>query len=121
MSENSTNNEKYRCKSKGIKRCQNFKLEMYLFLIHFKEVNEHIQNGCKSELKSTTNAHVNECSFNGCKTREVIPIVCNGCKMKFCIRHRFDLDHDCSMRLQMTQDKKKKQKIQVIIHVLSFK
>lgn len=37
----------------------------------------------------------NQCSMKGCKKKEGVPIVCDQCKMNFCLRHRHSVDHSC--------------------------
>ncbi|GMR32353.1 hypothetical protein PMAYCL1PPCAC_02548 [Pristionchus mayeri] len=36
------------------------------------------------------------CSFNGCRSAESIKVVCPGCEVNFCLKHRLDVDHGCS-------------------------
>lgn len=33
--------------------------------------------------------------MKGCKKKEGVPIVCDQCKMNFCLRHRHAIDHSC--------------------------
>ena len=35
------------------------------------------------------------CSFETCKTKELISISCQQCKLNFCVQHRLQLDHKC--------------------------
>lgn len=57
-------------------------------------VNHHINRGCpKIEEKKVFK---NECSFRGCKKKELIPIQCQICLLSFCIKHRLEQDHSCA-------------------------
>jgi predicted nucleic acid binding AN1-type Zn finger protein len=37
----------------------------------------------------------NQCTMKGCKKKEVVPVICDQCRMNFCLRHRHALDHSC--------------------------
>lgn len=39
--------------------------------------------------------NANRCSLQGCKIKEMIPVVCKECKKNYCLRHRFPDDHKC--------------------------
>ena len=46
--------------------------------------------------KSATKAvYTNECAMPRCKKKEVVPFTCNICQKNFCIKHRFETDHNC--------------------------
>jgi hypothetical protein len=68
-------------------------------------VNEHINQGCKS--KAAQQVYANGCTFKGCTKRELVPIVCQNCRLQFCIRHRLEADHTCAPKLPKKQSKKK--------------
>ena len=53
---------------------------------------QHIRAGCPSaQVKTKQNA----CTFKGCREKEFVPINCKLCKKPFCLKHRFEADHDC--------------------------
>lgn len=59
-------------------------------------VNKHIDAGCPKEQGSSTGpAFSNICSLKGCSKKELVPIVCPECTLKYCIRHRLAADHQC--------------------------
>ncbi|MPC59539.1 AN1-type zinc finger protein 2B [Portunus trituberculatus] len=39
--------------------------------------------------------YTNKCSADGCKTKEMIPVLCESCRQNYCLRHRHPSDHDC--------------------------
>ncbi|CAH2227391.1 jg16560, partial [Pararge aegeria aegeria] len=41
----------------------------------------------------------NKCSYKGCKTKEMVPLVCAECSLNFCLRHRHTADHTCDGKL----------------------
>lgn len=55
-------------------------------------VNEHMENNCKNKKKKI---YTNKCSADGCKTKEMIPVLCDSCRQNYCLRHRHPTDHDC--------------------------
>uniref|UniRef100_A0A1L8DAH8 AN1-type domain-containing protein n=1 Tax=Nyssomyia neivai TaxID=330878 RepID=A0A1L8DAH8_9DIPT len=55
-------------------------------------VGRHIDESCRSEKKRI---FTNNCSFAGCRQKELVPILCGDCKRNFCIRHRHFNDHQC--------------------------
>ena len=55
-------------------------------------VDIHIQNGCQT---TQTQIYRNECQFNNCNKRELVPITCKQCRGTYCIKHRSELDHNC--------------------------
>ncbi|XP_045110165.1 AN1-type zinc finger protein 2A-like isoform X2 [Portunus trituberculatus] len=55
-------------------------------------VNEHMENNCKNKKKKI---YTNKCSADGCKTKEMIPVLCESCRQNYCLRHRHPSDHDC--------------------------
>ncbi|KAF8383410.1 hypothetical protein PRIPAC_72552 [Pristionchus pacificus] len=46
------------------------------------------------------------CSLNGCHSAESIKVVCPGCELNFCLKHRLDFDHSCP-----SLQKEKKEKV----------
>ncbi|KAJ8323869.1 zinc finger, AN1-type domain [Batrachochytrium dendrobatidis] len=61
-------------------------------------VNDHINAGCPDPGTSTSEkAYTNPCSMQGCSKKELVPILCQKCLKPFCIRHRLEADHKCSI------------------------
>nr|CAG4651205.1 EOG090X0APF [Simocephalus serrulatus]SVE94408.1 EOG090X0APF [Simocephalus serrulatus] len=59
-------------------------------------VSDHIDRDCQSDpAKQKRKVFGNQCSMKGCKKKEGVPIVCDQCKMNFCLRHRHAVDHSC--------------------------
>nr|CAG4649560.1 EOG090X0APF [Scapholeberis mucronata]SVE93788.1 EOG090X0APF [Scapholeberis mucronata] len=59
-------------------------------------VGDHIDRDCQSDpAKQKRKVFGNQCSMKGCKKKESIPIVCDQCRMNYCLRHRHTLDHSC--------------------------
>ncbi|XP_017784445.1 PREDICTED: AN1-type zinc finger protein 2A-like [Nicrophorus vespilloides] len=59
-------------------------------------VGAHIDNDCQSDpAKNRRQIFVNKCSKKGCKTKEVIPVICNDCRKNYCLKHRHTSDHAC--------------------------
>ena len=58
-------------------------------------VDAHIRAGCPT---ASTKSRKNACSFKGCREKEFMPISCKLCKRPFCLKHRFESDHDCPLR-----------------------
>ncbi|KAL1488932.1 hypothetical protein ABEB36_014718 [Hypothenemus hampei] len=62
-------------------------------------VGSHIDSDCQSDpAKSHRKVFTNKCSFKKCRTKEVIPVICNQCSLNFCLKHRHSLDHNCEGR-----------------------
>ena len=40
-----------------------------------------------------------ECSLSGCSNRELLDIICEACKKRFCLQHRHAADHTCEQTL----------------------
>lgn len=59
-------------------------------------VSEHIDRDCQSD-KAVKKRKVfaNKCSKKGCKQKELMPLICDSCRLNFCLKHRHSLDHDC--------------------------
>jgi len=56
------------------------------------QLDEHIEKGCPPPSK----ARVNGCSVKGCKKKELMPIKCAKCRQNYCLRHRLEMDHNCT-------------------------
>ncbi|XP_070552498.1 AN1-type zinc finger protein 2B-like [Ptychodera flava] len=60
------------------------------------KVSDHIDRDCQSDpAKKKRKAYANKCSVKGCKQRELIPVVCDSCRLNFCLKHRHQQDHKC--------------------------
>lgn len=59
------------------------------------KVNQHIERGCPKEPSTGHKAYVNECSQQGCKKKEAIPVRCPMCAQSFCLAHRLESRHNC--------------------------
>lgn len=63
-------------------------------------VSNHIDSDCQSDpAKQKRKVFTNKCSFKSCKTKEVIPIVCDECTYNYCLKHRHTTDHNCGGKL----------------------
>ncbi|XP_059046712.1 AN1-type zinc finger protein 2A-like [Achroia grisella] len=64
-------------------------------------VGAHIDNQCTSDpaRERRNKVFTNKCSFKGCKTKEMVPLVCGECTLNFCLRHRHTTDHSCEGKL----------------------
>nr|CAG4641919.1 EOG090X0APF [Eurycercus lamellatus] len=59
-------------------------------------VGDHIDRDCQSDpARQKRKVFGNKCSMKGCKQKEVVPIVCDQCKMNYCLKHRHGSDHSC--------------------------
>ena len=58
-------------------------------------VDQHIRAGCPT---ASVKSKKNSCSFKGCREKEFIPISCKLCKQPFCLKHRFETDHNCAAK-----------------------
>ncbi|XP_057672509.1 AN1-type zinc finger protein 2A-like [Diorhabda carinulata] len=59
-------------------------------------VGTHIDNDCQSDpAKNRRKVFTNKCSFYKCKTKELLPVICEDCSKNFCIKHRHPADHAC--------------------------
>ncbi|XP_060554875.1 AN1-type zinc finger protein 2A-like isoform X2 [Ruditapes philippinarum] len=59
-------------------------------------VGRHIDSDCQSDpAKERRKVYTNKCSMKGCKVKELIPVKCDKCHKNYCLRHRFEDDHDC--------------------------
>ncbi|XP_023944877.1 AN1-type zinc finger protein 2A [Bicyclus anynana] len=64
-------------------------------------VGAHIDNQCTSDPARERRKKVftNRCSLKGCKTKEMVPLVCGECALNYCLRHRHTADHHCDGKL----------------------
>lgn len=59
-------------------------------------VGAHIDQDCQSDpAKSKRKVFGNRCSMKGCKQKEVVPVICDKCKLNHCLKHRHPCDHSC--------------------------
>lgn len=59
-------------------------------------VGQHIDSDCQSDpAKERRKVYTNKCSMKGCKVKELIPVKCEKCQKNYCLRHRFENDHNC--------------------------
>lgn len=59
-------------------------------------VGAHIDQDCQSTTaKSKRKKRLLACRADGCKAKEIIPVVCSECSLNFCLRHRFPDQHKC--------------------------
>ncbi|EKX52192.1 hypothetical protein GUITHDRAFT_65389 [Guillardia theta CCMP2712] len=61
-------------------------------------VDRHIRAGCPKVVAKQPKS--NACSFRGCKEKEFVPVSCKLCKQPFCLKHRFETDHDCPAKVK---------------------
>lgn len=74
----------------------NYCKEHYSFISHkcikYEEKNE--QNLTKVSNSSRINFY--DCTFEDCRQREMVEVVCEFCAKRFCMKHRLQIDHKCS-------------------------
>jgi len=59
-------------------------------------VGDHIDRDCQSDpAKQKRKVMGNRCSVKGCKQKEVVPVICDQCKLNHCLKHRHPTDHSC--------------------------
>lgn len=59
-------------------------------------VGNHIDSDCQSDpAKFRRKVFTNKCSYKKCKTKEVVPVICDQCKQNYCLKHRHTSDHAC--------------------------
>jgi len=56
-------------------------------------VSAHIDQDCKQKTKEKV--FTNRCNKTKCKKKELVKIICDSCKLNFCLTHRHPKDHDC--------------------------
>ncbi|KAG0256509.1 zinc finger, AN1-type domain [Mortierella polycephala] len=60
---------------------------------------QHISAGCPEPATTISKPiYTNSCNVKGCKNRSAIPIVCQNCKLNYCLKHRLESDHTCASR-----------------------
>ncbi|KAI1315385.1 zinc finger, AN1-type domain [Mortierella claussenii] len=58
---------------------------------------QHIAAGCPEPATTTSKPiYTNACNVKGCKNRSAIPIICQMCRLNYCLKHRLEGDHACS-------------------------
>lgn len=57
-------------------------------------VSAHIDQDCKSD-KAKKKVFTNRCSKPKCKKKELVPVLCDSCKLNYCLTHRHPADHNC--------------------------
>ncbi|KAK3846779.1 MAG: hypothetical protein J3R72DRAFT_395750 [Linnemannia gamsii] len=58
---------------------------------------QHIAAGCPEPATTTSKPiYTNSCNAKGCKSRSMIPIVCQSCRLNYCLKHRLEADHACA-------------------------
>ncbi|CAH0397153.1 unnamed protein product [Chilo suppressalis] len=64
-------------------------------------VGAHIDNQCTSDpaTERRNKVFTNRCSYKGCKTKEMVPLICSECALNYCLRHRHATDHACEGKL----------------------
>ncbi|KAK9711147.1 hypothetical protein K7432_008011 [Basidiobolus ranarum] len=62
-----------------------------------RRIDEHIRKGCKDPGTTTDSspAYRNVCSYSTCKTKVLVSAKCPACHKQYCLKHRFEVDHDC--------------------------
>merc|ERR1712228_263564 len=45
--------------------------------------------------KKKEKVFTNKCNKPKCKKKELVPCICNTCRLNFCLTHRHPADHDC--------------------------
>ena len=55
-------------------------------------MNQHIQSNC-SDLEPKND---NTCRKKGCTTKMLVPMHCTECGLSYCVKHRLEIDHQCS-------------------------
>lgn len=60
------------------------------------KVGEHIDRDCQSDpAKKKRKAYSNKCTVPKCKQKELVPLLCEKCRLNHCLRHRHPTDHNC--------------------------
>ncbi|KAF9349505.1 hypothetical protein BGX26_012201 [Mortierella sp. AD094] len=58
---------------------------------------QHIAAGCPEPATTTSKPiYTNSCNAKACKNRSAIPIVCQRCRLNYCLKHRLESDHACA-------------------------
>ncbi|KAF9081426.1 zinc finger, AN1-type domain [Mortierella sp. GBA35] len=57
---------------------------------------QHIAAGCPEPATTTSKPiYTNSCNAKGCKNRSMVPVVCQSCRLNYCLKHRLEGDHAC--------------------------
>jgi len=56
-------------------------------------VSAHIEADCQTRAKQKV--FTNRCNKVKCKKKELVPVICDTCRLNFCLAHRHPADHDC--------------------------
>ncbi|CAH1778123.1 unnamed protein product [Owenia fusiformis] len=61
------------------------------------QVGRHIDSDCQSDPAKERRGKVytNRCNNKGCKTKELVPVICDKCHLNYCLKHRHETDHNC--------------------------
>lgn len=63
-----------------------------------------LDNDCQSDpARSRRKVFSNRCSFQGCKAKEMVPVICKDCNQNYCLKHRFQNDHKCMGKMSVRQ------------------
>ncbi|KAF8992765.1 zinc finger, AN1-type domain [Haplosporangium bisporale] len=64
---------------------------------------QHIAAGCPEPATTISKPiYTNSCNVKGCKNRSAIPIICQKCRLNYCLKHRLEGDHSCSTNINGT-------------------
>ncbi|KAF9574044.1 zinc finger, AN1-type domain [Mortierella alpina] len=70
---------------------------------------QHISAGCPEPATTTSKPiYTNSCHFKACKNRSAIPIICQKCRLNYCLKHRLEGDHACATLQTLTSTTNKK-------------
>ncbi|XP_071950492.1 AN1-type zinc finger protein 2A-like [Antedon mediterranea] len=59
-------------------------------------VSGHIDRDCQSDPAiKKRKVYANRCNVKGCKKKELVPVICESCRLNYCLRHRHQTDHEC--------------------------
>lgn len=64
-------------------------------------VSQHIDRECKSDPATVKRQKIytNRCNKKGCKTKELVKITCDSCRLTYCLKHRLEADHECGTKV----------------------
>ncbi|KAI8324878.1 hypothetical protein GQ54DRAFT_284083 [Martensiomyces pterosporus] len=61
-------------------------------------VDAHIRAGCKMVSSTPPAYKSNACAYKRCHDKVLVLTKCPYCQLSFCLKHRFEGDHDCTRR-----------------------
>ncbi|KAI7834992.1 hypothetical protein BX661DRAFT_175907 [Kickxella alabastrina] len=61
-------------------------------------VNRHLDAGCKPTTPANALPPKPECAFKRCQEKTIVRTTCKVCAKSFCLKHRFEDDHNCERR-----------------------